>query len=386
MFIANNRTWSTRTGEQRSSGAFLILCLGPGTGPWTGGNLRAMVRHVRMHQSGHYMMGFPIIRTTYWQAPSEGKPGRTVPARAKLHLSGTFGSDGLPKSACSQAGKTAAIRDELPCMDWREVGNDYAGRPYSIPREHTDTDPCWYSKGVPFQVYERMMPVPNDIAHAMAHDDTGHNSAGVQACKLLPAWARDNLGMLRRAGGLRSPFPLAVPNTYEVVSLDVWGNALNGYDINDWYATGRTVTFMSNWNDARMLKELRDRDFTNKHVTARSFSLDDPSASGQSYTLVDNRQPRLVQSDETAVTHGHGRPILELRRVSERMPAPRMYAVIVGNIGTVYDGDSRDEATTSYTTYVKQSMDGIGRAAGEPVTLTRDGEIILEHEGDQTLE
>lgn len=106
-------------------------------------------------------------------------------------------------------------------------------------------------------------------------------------------------------------------HTYEVFSLDVWGNALNGYDINDWYKTGKTVTFMSDWDDARMLKELRDQGFTNKHVTARSFSLNDPSADGCTLTLTDNRQPRVKKSDETSVTHGHGRPVLELRRVDK---------------------------------------------------------------------
>jgi hypothetical protein len=58
------------------------------------------------------------------------------------------------------------------------------------------------------------------------------------------------------------------------------------------------------------------------------------------------------------------------------------YSVVVGNIGTVYDGDSRVRARHNYDTYVADSKDGHGRAAGESVTLFEDGEIIAEHHGE----
>lgn len=57
------------------------------------------------------------------------------------------------------------------------------------------------------------------------------------------------------------------------------------------------------------------------------------------------------------------------------------YQVIVGNIGTVYDGTSRKVAVNTYDEYVKQSTRGIGRAAGESVLLMADGEPEQEHVG-----
>jgi hypothetical protein len=60
------------------------------------------------------------------------------------------------------------------------------------------------------------------------------------------------------------------------------------------------------------------------------------------------------------------------------------WEVIVGNIGTVYSGGSALEAKRKFTTYVKQSKSGVGRAGGEDVTLMRDGEPVREHYGIQT--
>lgn len=57
------------------------------------------------------------------------------------------------------------------------------------------------------------------------------------------------------------------------------------------------------------------------------------------------------------------------------------YEVIVGNIGVVYRGTDRSDAFHRYNAYVEMSIDEVGRAAGEPVTLMEDGEPIKEHEG-----
>ena len=57
------------------------------------------------------------------------------------------------------------------------------------------------------------------------------------------------------------------------------------------------------------------------------------------------------------------------------------YEVIVGNIGTVYSGPSRRFARTTFDDYAIQSCEGYGRAADESVTMTEDGEPILEHFG-----
>ena len=62
---------------------------------------------------------------------------------------------------------------------------------------------------------------------------------------------------------------------------------------------------------------------------------------------------------------------------------PLIYQVIVGNIGTIYDGPSKDEALINYKQYVICSCSPSARCKGESVTLFEDGEPIREHEGYQ---
>lgn len=54
------------------------------------------------------------------------------------------------------------------------------------------------------------------------------------------------------------------------------------------------------------------------------------------------------------------------------------HQIIVGNIGTVYDGSSLKEAAKTFKEYKEQSRTGYGRAAYEPVTWMRDGEPYRE--------
>ena len=62
------------------------------------------------------------------------------------------------------------------------------------------------------------------------------------------------------------------------------------------------------------------------------------------------------------------------------------YSVIVGNIGTVYDGESFMDAKQAYSEYRKQSRANYGRASGESVTMFENGEIKFEHAGGATNE
>lgn len=60
-----------------------------------------------------------------------------------------------------------------------------------------------------------------------------------------------------------------------------------------------------------------------------------------------------------------------------------IWEVIVGNIGCVYSGNARDEAERAFTEYRQQSENGsTARAAGEPVTLIKDGEPVDEYTPD----
>lgn len=52
------------------------------------------------------------------------------------------------------------------------------------------------------------------------------------------------------------------------------------------------------------------------------------------------------------------------------------YQVVVGNVGTIYDGDNPIMARTEYGVMKQASKAPYGRASGEPVTLFCDGEIL----------
>jgi len=77
----------------------------------------------------------------------------------------------------------------------------------------------------------------------------------------------------------------------------------------------------------------------------------------------------------------------ELRREVVELPKPRKsrvqseeeYRVVVGNVGTVYSGFNRKEAEDAFNSYVEDSEENFGRAAGEDVALFEDDEIIAEH-------
>jgi hypothetical protein len=63
------------------------------------------------------------------------------------------------------------------------------------------------------------------------------------------------------------------------------------------------------------------------------------------------------------------------------------YEVIVGNIGRVWEGTNLIDAGRVYAEYVLKSKQGIGRAAGEDVSLWKDySSIIREHYGSLSEE
>ena len=58
-----------------------------------------------------------------------------------------------------------------------------------------------------------------------------------------------------------------------------------------------------------------------------------------------------------------------------------MYRVIVGNIGTVYSGDSQKTALQTFKEYKQQSKTDYGRAAGESVVVMCHDEVVREYVG-----
>jgi len=54
------------------------------------------------------------------------------------------------------------------------------------------------------------------------------------------------------------------------------------------------------------------------------------------------------------------------------------YAVIVGNVGQTWSGNNPIEAQKQYADWIKESKRDTGRASGESVTLSRNGEPLRE--------
>ena len=71
-------------------------------------------------------------------------------------------------------------------------------------------------------------------------------------------------------------------------------------------------------------------------------------------------------------------------RDSEETGMPE-FEVIVGNIGSVYQGSDENEATHCFEDYKMMSVKGYGRAAGEPVVLLQNGEPMVEHNDQEVM-
>ncbi len=65
---------------------------------------------------------------------------------------------------------------------------------------------------------------------------------------------------------------------------------------------------------------------------------------------------------------------------------PNRYSVVVGNVGTVYDGANNREAQTHFSDYVKLSKENYGRVGNEPVYLFMNGDPIREYEPEHHAE
>lgn len=61
-------------------------------------------------------------------------------------------------------------------------------------------------------------------------------------------------------------------------------------------------------------------------------------------------------------------------------PVGSWWSVVVGNVGTVYAGESEAEARETFARFVDVSAGDMGRAAGEPVYLICDGEPVEEYD------
>jgi hypothetical protein len=128
VYIANQRSWAT-SGGQWATGAFLMLF-----SKVVGGEIRAAVRHVKMGQTGQWMMANVRL---YGQ---------------DITLSGTYGEDGLT-------------------MDVKE-GQE--------------------------EMWRKLTPLPAALAQLVWTDGSGHNSAGSVSGPKVAEWAREHIKALRK--------------------------------------------------------------------------------------------------------------------------------------------------------------------------------------------
>jgi hypothetical protein len=114
--------------------------------------LRAVLRHVHMKQLGNWMMANIDI------------------GNHKIVLTGSFGNSGLPI-------------DLTRTQDFAKEKGDAMHQPRLTADEAKE-------------LWDQMIPVPQDIADAYWKDDTGHNSVG-QTAVLFRDWAIKNNKALR---------------------------------------------------------------------------------------------------------------------------------------------------------------------------------------------
>lgn len=82
--------------------------------------------------------------------------------------------------------------------------------------------------------------------------------------------------------------------TYEIRSLDVWGNPEDGYEVNDSWRCG-SIEIADNATDAQIVRALQDVEYLNRELAADFFTVD---ASDDSMISIDRAED--------------GKPILQL--------------------------------------------------------------------------
>jgi len=153
MFVHVTSNGYDRDGSQRAAGSFLMVFSNAKN------ELRCLVRHVRMRQSGHWMSASVDIKSEAAQASNDTTgvyarrtyPGfyRVTDGSYRVHLSGCYGGDGLPKD-----------EEEYPGL-WDQL--------HEVPKDLTK---LFWAGG-------------------------GHNSAGAEGPEMM-RWATENLTTLRR--------------------------------------------------------------------------------------------------------------------------------------------------------------------------------------------
>jgi len=103
---------------------------------------------------------------------------------------------------------------------------------------------------------------------------------------------------------------------FRVYALDVWGNARDGYDVNEEHDTGRVLEVRYRGEfvpDDALIRALRRDGWLDKGVRSSSVEIDD---AWPDLTIMDARQPRIPSERSKAdpPAYGWGKPAINLRR------------------------------------------------------------------------
>ena len=116
---------------------------------------------------------------------------------------------------------------------------------------------------------------------------------------------------------------------------------------------------------------------TDPHCLSKEYTKDDVAE--QLENIVDMWLSQNLSESITILIDGN-----EVK--TKKLCQHAAYQVIVGNIGTVYEGKDIIEAVQTYDDYKQQSESGIGRAGGETVTLMDGEDNKIEHIPEDSME
>jgi hypothetical protein len=63
-------------------------------------------------------------------------------------------------------------------------------------------------------------------------------------------------------------------STFEILSLDVWGNEQDGFDVNNIFSTGIKLKLKENCSDKDICKALKTAGYLKKGIRTKSLSID----------------------------------------------------------------------------------------------------------------
>ena len=111
---------------------------------------------------------------------------------------------------------------------------------------------------------------------------------------------------------------------FSLISYDVWGNAKEGWEVNNAHYTGIRIrieipnTDLKDWDahrkaweafDRRLVRKLKEAGYLKSGIRVKSLKID--GEADYSIYISDERQPPFSHN------YGHGRPECELRRVRD---------------------------------------------------------------------